>query len=66
MNMIKCKVLTSISNIWDVFQKCNFQFDSAILNKIKSFFTCTKINGKESRDQNSNQCKMPNIFVFSI
>ena len=34
--------------------------------KMKSFFACTKINEKDSKDQNANQCKMPNIFVFAI
>ena len=29
-----------------------------------SFFTCTKINDKDSKDQNANQCKMPNILYF--
>ena len=41
-------------------QLCNSEI------KMQSFFTCTNINDKDSRDQSYNQCKMPNIFVFSI
>jgi hypothetical protein len=31
---------------------------------MQSFFSYSKINDKDSKDQNSNQCEMPNIFVF--
>ena len=28
------------------------------------FPTCTKLNDKDSKDQNANQCKMPNFLYF--
>jgi hypothetical protein len=31
---------------------------------MQSFFTCTKINDKDSRDQNANQCKMLFFLYF--